>query len=66
MVKWWDTELCNRVVGPLPPAVRAGYGYMTEYPVGPGRFGGQPGPDDLRRDHRDSWKEIIGPGTWGV
>jgi alkylation response protein AidB-like acyl-CoA dehydrogenase len=32
MVKWWDTELCNRVVDRCLQ-LHGGYGYMTEYPV---------------------------------
>jgi len=32
MVKWWDTELCNRVVDRCVQLF-GGYGYMREYPV---------------------------------
>jgi alkylation response protein AidB-like acyl-CoA dehydrogenase len=32
MVKWWDTELCNRVVDRCLQ-LHGGYGYMTEFPV---------------------------------
>ena len=32
MVKWWDTELCNRVVDRCVQ-LYGGYGYMAEYPV---------------------------------
>ncbi|HUY47051.1 MAG TPA: acyl-CoA dehydrogenase family protein [Streptosporangiaceae bacterium] len=32
MVKWWDTELCNRVVDRCLQ-LHGGYGYMSEYPV---------------------------------
>ena len=32
MVKWWDTELCNRVVDRCVQ-LYGGYGYMREYPV---------------------------------
>ena len=32
MVKWWDTELCNRVVDRCLQ-LHGGYGYMREYPV---------------------------------
>jgi len=32
MVKWWDTELCNRVVDRCVQ-LHGGYGYMREYPV---------------------------------
>jgi acyl-CoA dehydrogenase len=32
MVKWWDTELCNRVVDRCVQ-LHGGYGYMHEYPV---------------------------------
>ncbi|MEP7025608.1 MAG: acyl-CoA dehydrogenase family protein, partial [Actinomycetota bacterium] len=32
MVKWWDTELCNRVVDRCVQ-LYGGYGYMSEYPV---------------------------------
>jgi long-chain-acyl-CoA dehydrogenase len=32
MVKWWDTELCNRVVDRCLQ-LHGGWGYMTEYPV---------------------------------
>jgi alkylation response protein AidB-like acyl-CoA dehydrogenase len=33
MVKWWDTELCNRVTDRCVQLF-GGYGYMREYPVG--------------------------------
>jgi acyl-CoA dehydrogenase len=33
MLKWWDTELCNRVVDRCVQ-LHGGYGYMLEYPVG--------------------------------
>jgi len=33
MVKWWDTELCNRVTDRCVQ-LYGGYGYMREYPVG--------------------------------
>jgi alkylation response protein AidB-like acyl-CoA dehydrogenase len=33
MVKWWDTELCNRVIDRCVQ-LYGGYGYMREYPVG--------------------------------
>jgi acyl-CoA dehydrogenase len=32
MVKWWDTELCNRVVDRCVQLF-GGYGYMREYPI---------------------------------
>jgi long-chain-acyl-CoA dehydrogenase len=32
MVKWWDTELCHRVVDRCVQ-LHGGYGYMREYPV---------------------------------
>jgi acyl-CoA dehydrogenase len=32
MVKWWDTELCNRVLDRCVQ-LHGGYGYMSEYPV---------------------------------
>jgi acyl-CoA dehydrogenase len=32
MVKWWNTELCNRVVDRCVQ-LHGGYGYMLEYPV---------------------------------
>ncbi len=32
MVKWWNTELCNRVVDRCVQ-LHGGYGYMREYPV---------------------------------
>ena len=32
MVKWWDTELCNRVVDRCLQ-LHGGYGYMSEYPI---------------------------------
>jgi len=32
MVKWWDTELCNRVVD-RSLQLHGGYGYMREYAV---------------------------------
>jgi acyl-CoA dehydrogenase len=33
MVKWWNTELCNRVTDRCVQ-LYGGYGYMREYPVG--------------------------------
>jgi acyl-CoA dehydrogenase len=32
MVKWWDTELCNRIVDRCVQ-LHGGYGYMREFPV---------------------------------
>jgi acyl-CoA dehydrogenase len=32
MVKWWNTELCNRVVDRCLQ-LHGGYGYMREFPV---------------------------------
>jgi alkylation response protein AidB-like acyl-CoA dehydrogenase len=32
MVKWWNTELCNRVVDRCVQ-LYGGYGYMREFPV---------------------------------
>ena len=32
MVKWWNTELCNRVVDRCVQ-LHGGYGYMVEYPI---------------------------------
>jgi alkylation response protein AidB-like acyl-CoA dehydrogenase len=32
MVKWWNTELCNRVTDRCVQ-LYGGYGYMREYPV---------------------------------
>ncbi len=32
MVKWWNTELCNRVVDRCVQ-LHGGYGYMLEYPI---------------------------------
>jgi len=32
MVKWWNTELCNRVTDRCVQ-LHGGYGYMREYPV---------------------------------
>jgi len=32
MLKWWDTELCNRVIDRCVQ-LHGGYGYMLEYPV---------------------------------
>jgi acyl-CoA dehydrogenase len=32
MVKWWNTELCNRVVDRCVQ-LHGGYGYMREFPV---------------------------------
>jgi alkylation response protein AidB-like acyl-CoA dehydrogenase len=32
MVKWWDTDLCNRVIDRCVQ-LYGGYGYMREYPV---------------------------------
>jgi alkylation response protein AidB-like acyl-CoA dehydrogenase len=33
MVKWWNTELCNRVTDRCVQ-LHGGYGYMREYAVG--------------------------------
>ncbi len=32
MLKWWNTELCNRVIDRCLQ-LHGGYGYMTEYPI---------------------------------
>jgi alkylation response protein AidB-like acyl-CoA dehydrogenase len=32
MLKWWNTELCNRVVDRCLQ-LHGGYGYMREYPI---------------------------------
>jgi alkylation response protein AidB-like acyl-CoA dehydrogenase len=32
MVKWWNTELCNRVADRCLQ-LHGGYGYMMEYPI---------------------------------
>jgi alkylation response protein AidB-like acyl-CoA dehydrogenase len=32
MVKWWNTELCNRVIDRCLQ-LHGGYGYMREFPV---------------------------------
>jgi acyl-CoA dehydrogenase len=32
MVKWWNTELCNRVTDRCVQ-LHGGYGYMREFPI---------------------------------
>jgi alkylation response protein AidB-like acyl-CoA dehydrogenase len=58
MVKWWDTELCNRVVDRCVQ-LHGGYGYMTEYPVA------RAFPDHLRWHHRDHEGDHR-PGSGGL
>jgi alkylation response protein AidB-like acyl-CoA dehydrogenase len=36
VVRWWDTELCNRVTDRYVQ-LHGGYGYMREYAVGRAR-----------------------------
>jgi len=53
MVKWWNTELCNRVTDRCVQ-LHGGYGYMREYAVGPGLDrlpGAVPSSGGNHRDH---------------
>ncbi len=59
MVKWWDTELCNRVVDRCVQ-LYGGYGYMAEYPVA--RAFGDSRVQTIFGGTTEIMKEIIGRG----
>jgi acyl-CoA dehydrogenase len=59
MVKWWDTELCNRVVDRCVQ-LHGGYGYMREYPVARAYLDGR--VQTIFGGTTEIQKEIIGRG----
>jgi acyl-CoA dehydrogenase len=59
MVKWWDTELCNRVVDRCLQ-LHGGYGYMREFPVGKAFADGR--VQTIFGGTTEIMKEIIGRG----
>jgi alkylation response protein AidB-like acyl-CoA dehydrogenase len=59
MVKWWDTELCNRVVDRCVQ-LHGGYGYMREYPVARAFADGR--VQSIFGGTTEIMKEIIGRG----
>jgi alkylation response protein AidB-like acyl-CoA dehydrogenase len=59
MVKWWDTELCNRVVDRCVQ-LHGGYGYMREYPVARAYLDGR--AQTIFGGTTEIMKEIIGRG----
>jgi alkylation response protein AidB-like acyl-CoA dehydrogenase len=59
MVKWWDTELCNRVVDRCVQ-LYGGYGYMREYPVARAFADGR--VQTIFGGTTEIMKEIIGRG----
>jgi alkylation response protein AidB-like acyl-CoA dehydrogenase len=59
MVKWWDTELCNRVVDRCVQ-LHGGYGYMREYPVARAFADGR--VQTIFGGTTEIMKEIIGRG----
>lgn len=59
MVKWWDTELCNRVVDRCVQ-LHGGYGYMREYPVARSYTDGR--VQTIFGGTTEIMKEIIGRG----
>jgi alkylation response protein AidB-like acyl-CoA dehydrogenase len=59
MVKWWDTELCNRVVDRCVQ-LHGGYGYMLEYPVARAFIDGR--VQSIFGGTTEIMKEIIGRG----
>jgi alkylation response protein AidB-like acyl-CoA dehydrogenase len=59
MVKWWDTELCNRVVDRCLQ-LHGGYGYMREYSVGRAFADGR--VQTIFGGTTEIMKEIIGRG----
>ena len=62
MVKWWDTELCNRVVDRCLQ-LHGGYGYMREYAVG--RAFADSRVQTIFGGTTEIMKEIIA-GAWGL
>jgi acyl-CoA dehydrogenase len=59
MVKWWDTELCNRVVDRCLQ-LHGGYGYMREYQVARAFADGR--VQTIFGGTTEIMKEIIGRG----
>jgi acyl-CoA dehydrogenase len=59
MVKWWDTELCNRLVDRCVQ-LHGGYGYMLEYPVARAFADGR--VQTIFGGTTEIMKEIIGRG----
>jgi acyl-CoA dehydrogenase len=59
MVKWWNTELCNRVTDRCVQ-LHGGYGYMREYPVA--RAWADSRAQSIYGGTTEIMKEIIGRG----
>ena len=59
MVKWWNTELCNRVTDHCVQ-LHGGYGYMHQYAVG--RFWADSRVQSIFGGTTEIMKEIIGRG----
>jgi alkylation response protein AidB-like acyl-CoA dehydrogenase len=59
MLKWWDTELCQRVVDRCVQ-LHGGYGYMLEYPVARAYLDGR--AQTIFGGTTEIMKEIIGRG----
>ncbi len=59
MLKWWDTELCNRVVDRCLQ-LHGGYGYMREYQVARAFADGR--VQTIFGGTTEIMKEIIGRG----
>jgi acyl-CoA dehydrogenase len=59
MLKWWDTELCNRVIDRCVQ-LHGGYGYMREYPVARAYADGR--AQTIFGGTTEIMKEIIGRG----
>ncbi|MDR3032877.1 MAG: acyl-CoA dehydrogenase family protein [Kitasatospora sp.] len=59
MLKWWDTELCNKVVDRCVQ-LHGGYGYMREYPVARAYADGR--AQTIFGGTTEIMKEIIGRG----
>src|ERR1700722_18226673 len=59
MVKWWNTELCNRVTDRCVQ-LHGGYGYMREYPVA--RAWANARVQSIYGGTTEIMKEIIGRG----
>ena len=59
MVKWWNTELCNRVTDQCVQ-LHGGYGYMSQYPVA--RAWADSRVQSIFGDTTEMMREIIGRG----
>jgi alkylation response protein AidB-like acyl-CoA dehydrogenase len=59
MLKWWDTELCNKVIDRCVQ-LYGGYGYMREYPVARAYADGR--AQTIFGGTTEIMKEIIGRG----